>query len=1857
MKQTQTQTYKIAPQFYSTPANLTTIASGVTLRCGKLFSIPYDLCDWFSKINKRELTLMNNVFACNVFEFYLIDSLEKVTDFGPINCSELENTFGALMLSEFQPIYFKFMHKIIYQNQYFCKIPITIHFYEWMFNNGIIHKFLQCKTALDLENMLLMLSGDVESNPGPTDYKTACKQDYKRNKYAQWKQRSKEEMKAEKYIRKIDEMERKNAQMQIFGLLPTAFSAVPALSAMYLGNKTRTTMNKAQLMMDKVDNKIDNIALLLTQNLQSSKGLLDSIKEKLNIAFDVYAFVKDLIFTFIHLYIATPGTRLRVLCVEVARLVSSYLIKINAEEVISYIKGYLFAEEKKEVEMQIDFPNVEKYLSPQNLMLFLFAMLSLLFTSVLPSKTSTENLIKRLGELGRSAKGIKDLNDTIQPMFGTVLQQVGLDLHIFDTEEVTRMTQDAEKWFKDVQDLLERDEVNKKSDSLFNDVQTILAIESLYKQGMEISRQITDKRIPYAKTLGFQLHMKHISDLMKLVDTSGAFGTRPRTQPVVIWLYGESGVGKSGMSWPLAVDLNNCIVTDVQEAKDFSKHIYMRNVEQEFWDNYHGQNVVVYDDFGQLKDSQSNPNTEFIEIIRTANIAPYPLHMAHLEDKRKTRFTSKVVLLTSNIFEHSVTSLTFPDAFRRRIDLCGRVKNLDEFTKAGYSASTGKSVQRLDKKKVQEEFGEIISTKVYSIDLVDPESGALLEEDLTYDQFLEKAISKTQETLDSSRRMNEFLVNYAEKNFDKRKVQMQINCDMLRELTREEILVIQECAYTFSNLPFKLYNLDGAEINIGEVGMDFMNRSLIMCDSEEYQDAVNQIGFSEEEYIKFIYDNYRIKTNLIVHKLRQFSNITVQCLKDWSSKTIEFIEKHPFKIIVSILCSAFAIFSMFKIWNYIFKQPKRDEKWEHFSFEKVHITGEAVGVTHDFTDFTMRDFRNFLGDFNLGNIDTFIIRKPHLQLISELNRRVKKDVYLLVRETAQVGGKKIEANVSADNVTKAQQNLKVIEINSSGDNTTLAKSAKMLEANVSADNVTLTKTPKMIEVAVSADNITKGNKANIIVESNEVDMQMWRDESAQNLIASKIFSNLYKIKLIKDNDEIPLINGLFVKGHVMLTPGHLRFFIQDGDKLVLENVFGVKHQFIWNSKNVYEICTLAGEKEAILFTVPNYIQCHADIVKHFPDAITMNKYKHAKICLPTIRPHKQLNKLFMTILGNTTCEARDKPLILEDKSKGEYILREGLEYELNTIAGDCGAPVILNETPLLRKIAGIHVAGAKNGEAFAESITMKDLTRTLEKIPVELQISLDYSYINSNVEFPMNVEVDVRDVYEYPNGEFNYCGECVDIVASPTKTALRPSLLYGKLEEVKTRPSALFASEFNIKYKNLEKCAGNIPYIEQELIDDACFYVKEKWLDNVNLELARVLTYEEAISGRADVSEYMGPIHRQSSPGYPWIKSRKSNYPGKTGWFGNDEVYLYDAEVKNVVEHRINQAKLGIRTPTLWTDTLKDERRPHEKVLAYKTRVFSNGPMDFNIAFRMYYLGFIAHLMENRIDNEVSIGTNVYSRDWTKTAHKLMEKGEKVIAGDFSGFDGSLHTAMMLKFVEIANEFYDDGEENALVRLVLMLEIINSVHICDRSVYQMTHSQPSGNPATTPLNCLINSLGLRMCFSYLAKKYNKPYTLKDFEKYVSIVSYGDDNVINFADEVAEWYNMETLTMAFKVFGFTYTDELKGKNGEVPKWRKLDQVAYLKRKFRKREDFPIYDAPLDIETIMEMPNWCRETVDVFEGTKINAETAIMELHMHDKEIFNVKSNLIKRQFALVSGKRLETHPYDMYFKERMIKYFM
>lgn len=1795
-------------------------------------------CPFVSQMEKNELPtivkkqILDQVFSCNYFEFYLIATTETIID-DDLNCEPWLNTAGALILSEFEPIYFKLLHKIIFNYNHHVRIPISIHFYSQLLSSGVISKMLMTKNANQMAQLLLILSGDVEENPGPVDYKTSCTFKWNKNKVSKARSQTKLELSYERDMRKYSQEEdqepkKVKANMQIFGMLSGVTSTITGLKSMKL--------------MDNIDGLLPTIE----ETLKTFQQGITNVSSKICKGIDVIALVGDIMFALLNIYIAKQGHKIAALSIELCRILLRYGIS-HIDAFRQYTYQYFSSTPIVKSEMQIDFEALPKEVfEPTHIVIFLMGVLSLVFTQALPRPTFTESLLKRLGDLGRSAKGVKDLGTVTHEMISIALDKFKTEiLGQRPQQEIETFISGIDIWFDDVRSFLERRDEFKKSDDILRKPEIIIEVENLYKRGMEFSKEISDKKLNQRFTLPFNIHMKYLTDLLKQVDTSGAFGTRPRTQPVVIWLYGESGVGKSGMSWPLAVDLNNMFVPNAAEAKEFSKNIYMRNVEQEFWDNYQGQNVVIYDDFGQIKDSSSNPNTEFMELIRTANIAPYPLHMAHLEDKRKARFTSKIVLLTSNVFEHVVSSLTFPDAFRRRIDLCARVYNKDEYTKAGYSKQTGEAVQRLDKNKVMAKTGKIVSTDVYLLDIVDPESGIVLEEGIEYSEFLSMAQEKTRQAFHSSRQMNDFLEQYAEERFVT--AQMQVDFDnSLVELSEDDILKLNEQG--------KIVDMAGDRVDVLEKSIEH---------------GLNFDGGDFEIYMSLFWNrvknDLRSKNDRVVSQLQAFRNSAMNYLSEWKNSIVETIKAHPFTTLTSILLIISGIFVISKLYSKLFGKTRDSLTVKQFAVQNVIVKPKEEGLEYnDVTQVPHDKIIQFLPNIT-QNRYPLLVNKPSATLLSALNLVGEEFTIYSASNSFNYNNRTInlEASTSGDPITLKPKVIKT-EASVSGDPVTVKPKVVKTEAGASGDPITIKAKVVKTEASVSGDPITlKPKTCKMEMGTVDANMQMWKDQVAQNIISNRIFQNMYKISVKTTKGWKQLLNGLFIRSTNMLVPGHLLGFVQEGETIQIRNAFNVEFEMPWKDVIKTPITTRDGEnKEAALLTFPKYVNQHTDLVKHFSNSDSMSMYRTADTCVPVLRYSQAMERLMFTILGNQQARALDTPVYIDDDEKGLYMLRQGLTYKCPTRAGDCGAPVIINETQVLRKIAGIHVAGDTDGVAYAESITQPDLERALQRIPANMQIQTDYDcYLPLKSKPLPDGEIDVFEIWsELPCERFIPIGK-VSPLFEPSKTELRPSLLYGQITDIKTKPAFLRHPQVNIKHKNLAKSALNVPYIEPEILDRAYLQVKNKWFNGRDPKLARLLTWEECIKGSSD-SQYLGPLNRQSSPGFPWILSREKGFKGKTGWFGNDE-YEISEEVISACIHRENQAREGIRTPTIWVDTLKDERRPIEKVNALKTRVFSNGPMDYTILFRKYFLGFIAHLMENRITNEVSIGTNVYSQDWKKTALKLKQKGKKVIAGDFSTFDGTLNSCMMERFVHLVNEFYDDGEENALIRQTLFLDVFNSVHLCDGLIYMTTHSQPSGNPATTPLNCFINSMGLRMCFeecvrgkSKLSPLYEK-WSMRDFEEHVSMVSYGDDNVINFSDAVAPYFNMDTITEAFAKFGYVYTDEAKTIGGCIPKWRQLEDVAYLKRSFRYDDKRKVWEAPLTLDTILETPNWCRGGLDIETGTKVNSEVSIMELSLHNEETFNFWSKKIANAFLMTTGQCLEYDTYLGYARKRYEEYYL
>lgn len=1348
---------------------------------------------------------------------------------------------------------------------------------------------------------------------------------------------------------------------------------------------------------------------------------------------------------------------------------------------------------------------------------------------------------------------------------------------------------------KFVREVIEIQEVSKSGetlkDRLEKDEKLVFKIDNLYRQGVEFSKELTAKRFGPQLTTQLNQCMKIVEKMKRLSDNTGVFGNKPRMEPIVIHLFGESGVGKSGMSWPLASDMNAALTSDNQNAADFAKDIYFRNTEQEFWDGYHGQNVVCYDDFGQRVDGVSNPNEEFMEIIRVGNIAPYPLHMASIEEKQRTKFCSKVVLLTSNKLEQNVNSLTFSDAYRRRINVCGKVENVDGVTYSAFSKTTGMVVPRLDVTKTNGP----VDTSVYKITLYDAETQQPLMETagdvesglvqvprvLDYDQFLDLCLKKMKALWYRSRALNKELED---------------------RLTNDRVTMLR------------------AKLQI-ETGINLESGEPTPVDGELLSVNV-QADPRPTPYSMDPYDNLDTYLDQCLIDLTEVENeifppSKLDRVKNGILAVVD-TAKGYFRSIVDSICSIKGVLILLGASLVGFGL------WSLFVAEKP-----AKGARE-------------------------IYEGPPQRRAPASERKEKKSFIVGVSEPAE-----IEAASSGDFHTPRQPTV-VREAASSGDFHTPRKPTVVREAFVSGDARTVR--AKLVQrEATSSGDFNTPRPRTVVRETvaPDAEMQAWKDKTAQELISHRIITNTFKFsKQRTDGTWIPLLNGLFIRDTVMLAPYHLIPELAKSDVIRIENLNGARFELPFSACSYHQLTTkpdIYGKytlKDACLIKFPRHVGAYSDIVKHFQLNHDL-RHTRADINLYTVR-HDGKRTLGM-ILGNRTAHAIDTKSF---NVAGEIVeLRQGYEYDLPTNNGDCGAPLILQEPTCLRKIAGIHVLALVDGKrAFAQSVTRGDLERALEKFGPLIKTDFDdmANFQFTSVELPLDTTFDTADLVKLlhlPAPTFSYVGECDTNVFVPGKTDIQPSVIYGQVSDPITRPALLWSPTTNLLHKNLEKCAMETPFIPQEAIDRAVASYKPLLFNGTKDYLQRILTFEEAVRGLSEESEYLSSINRSSSPGFPWVLYRPGGTKGKTAWLG-DEEYVFDDVVRFSVQSRIDNARQGIRTACIWTDTLKDERRPHQKVLDEKTRVFGNGPMDYTIAFRQYFLGFLAHIMENRINNEQSLGTNVYSGDWKATRDYLQRKGKKVIAGDFSTFDGTLNSCIMWEFVNVINDWYDDGEENALIRQTLFLEVINSMHLCDGMFYMMNHSQPSGNPITTALNSFYNSISMRIVYDICRKRAGQSVNL-DFNSQVNMVSYGDDNVVNFTDLVSTWFNQNTITEAYREIGMIYTDELKS-GDEMADHRLIGEVAYLKRHFRE-DDERVY-APLDLSVVLETCNWVRNGPDAVGDCKANCETAISELAQHPRDVFTKYSSMIEKAFRASTEETLSFKTYDEYEEYAIEQYY-
>ena len=1392
----------------------------------------------------------------------------------------------------------------------------------------------------------------------------------------------------------------------------------------------------------------------------------------------------------------------------------------------------------------------------------------------LPKDSSIENFSKKTNNISRGLSGMINLHKDIGKLWKGVKDFVMSQIDP-TPEGFTTMEEEMLQWMKDIEYYV--DIVVKKKSSIV--AEQVIKMSGLLKQGLKLRRWAFENKCSADVVRNISNYIRTAEQLYNYADKNNTLAGGQRQRPLCIVLFGESQIGKSGAIYLLAQDL--CYAAGYRKASDIDEQIYARQPETEFWDGYKGQFVVVRDDALAAVDDVSNPNPELHETIREINDFPFHLHMAALEDKN-TYYSSKVGIMTINDINSPIKSLTYSEAFYNRIsDNMFRVSPSKQFSKT-LDLGGGNFKTILDLEKVEAHLDKLSQEKGYRVPIT--------TDIYQFEKWKKVMIDgKVQFMPDVSVQIMNYeqFSSYMCKQLLKKTDDFKVK----KEFMEKRLLSMQAQGGTDDDDIFFDANQDICDIISKRV-----------CNGESMLDIECDLLSSDlaNDYLAFKQGSNKMQSRFSV-KLKGYSerlyDEAVSSIKNWfnifKNKVCEILNKYPaLKWIFSIGSIAVAMYTAYSLFN------QKEETPDHF------IINDKID------DATYEKNMKWMSKQSLSFEDKMMYLKTNLMMrYPEEKERI-------------------------------DQNTQGISFVAEGHN--------------SPGSGQMKKNPKHNIEGIQSPGSGKQNKTQkhrVEVVSHE--SEGTSDTNAMETAFTIMKNNLYSLSYTNsDGKDIVLGNAIALQGFNYLIPYHfIKYLILRQSPLTTKlHLSRINYsEKIYNNMMSFELSELINkdktlnraiqlkygehELDAVIFCVSqnSNVHLHRSIVNHFILKEELGRL-HGNMQGLLLSYHNDNGQIAKVIKSLNDVHNYEQELSISVENE-TYIHRAGYLYQGDTMKGDCGGPLILKANSLVRKIIGIHISGT-TGEGYSAKLYQELLQEHIDLLSKKLTDSHRaqcYLHIDANILESEKCEV--------PNGVFNDIGTLKIPLHQCSKTVLKPSLIHGMISKPITKPAHLkpFEKDGQIidpASKGLEKCGGVTPLIDSKLCDMARNYVKQKlYINHKKIDIenyARVLTYEEAIKGTDDT--YMSAICRSTSPGYPFNSDPKykTTKPGKQEWLGSGTEFDFTSpsamKLKQLVDELEDNCKKGIITGVICADTMKDERRPINKVDEGKTRMFSACPMHFVTLFRKYYLGFASYLMHNRNLNGIAVGTNPYSDDWDQIVRQITKKGKKVLAGDFSNYDGSLNVQVLWLVYEIIEEFYkrhdkNYKEEDARVRYSLWCHIVNSVHVNGKYLYQWTHSQPSGNPFTVIINSVYNLLILVIAYLLSILLSDLPEDIKaklfntmSFDKNVSPIVYGDDNILNISDFISSIFNQKILTDMLKILGHDYTEETK--DGKMHLYREIHEINFLKRKFVFDDDTYHWIAPLDQSVIYEMLNWVRgNSVDSVFLLKTNIETALREMSLH------------------------------------------
>lgn len=556
-------------------------------------------------------------------------------------------------------------------------------------------------------------------------------------------------------------------------------------------------------------------------------------------------------------------------------------------------------------------------------------------------------------------------------------------------------------------------------------------------------------------------------------------------------------------------------------------------------------------------------------------------------------------------------------------------------------------------------------------------------------------------------------------------------------------------------------------------------------------------------------------------------------------------------------------------------------------------------------------------------------------------------------------------------------------------------------------------------------------------------------------------------------------------------------------------------------------------------------------------------------------------------------------------AEGEVYVRQLWSVEGISGTGDCGAPYFAtsNELGSAGKFIGIHAAGSDGyGPNYACAISRATIEKAIKALETGVR----------------DLEAGDRDVIDTVSAPHHYYTSMTHILAPSENPAKIPSLAPVDVNnpDVYARASAKYNKTVRPDPTNLVRLK-------------TCMSEYLQYCRNVETRPMKsgLVNFREACLGIPGTNFKGVDLSTSAGTPYNCMKLNKHDLIGQyveTGFRDGPRIEELYAEVCD----NFRMLSRGEVPAYVYTDVIKSETLPKEKVAVGKGRLISCAPLTLVIVTRMLFGHFLTWMLDNHLSNGFAGGDNMEGDDahLITLVHKTMSMDQSLsIAGDLSGYD-TKHSADALRAgLEVITDFINHIQPmDALTMRIYQTyakSMTTTCHLRGDQLHYWNGSLASGHPLTTCLNSVENH-GLFMYSVWKARGFENGFFPKYFNNVVVRV-LGDDNRASVSPAWKDYVSEHICAVGYADFGHVYTSDTK--DGINDHFRTFEETTLLKRFTRYEPILGKYVAPLKLDVILELGLWTRsegkERVPSKEQTIKNLDTMVKYLSFHEDKYWN------------------------------------